>query len=334
MVSRIGSGLRCAGAGLVALLLGVLPAAAAPSCNTHPQYPLVDLSQPVTTITTKSGKTGVEAFKAIGIKTIARYYDWVGPDTTCKSLFPKETDALLAAGFSIVTIFQHENSDPETFLDKSRGARDAREALKLAGANGQPAGSAIYFAVDGVDQTIKDSVFEWRVNKGQVVQPERKKRLLAADPSFRKHIKFYERFRIYHRLAFGKPPEAITHGDMLPFVDHYFSELNRVLKADGRYRIGGYGSGLVCEHLLKKKLVEFCWLAMSTGWPRSKEFLASGKWTLVQQHTTFCKNWQFNGKETARFDFNRVQRKDFGQWSKKGKVTPAAGLPEKCKPSW
>lgn len=307
---------------------------AAPSCNTHKEFPTVDLSQPVTTITTKSGKTGVQAFKAIGIRTIARYYDWVDAETTCKSLFPKESDAIIAAGFSILTIFQHENSDPETFLDKSRGAKDAREALKLAAANGQPPGSAIYFAVDGVDQTIKDSVFEWRVNKGQVVQAARKKRLLTADPSFRKHIKFYERFRHYHKAKFGKHAEAVSHRDMLPFVDHYFREVNRVLKADGRYRIGVYGSGMVCSHVRGKNLAEFCWLAMSTGWPGTKEYFASGKWNLVQQHSTFCKNWQFNGKETARFDFNRVKGGDVGQWSKKGKVTPAAGLPAKCKPSW
>ncbi len=305
-----------------------------PSCNSHVAYTAVDLSQPVTTITTKSGKSGVQAFKAIGIKTVARYYDWVDADITCKSLFPSESDALIKAGFSVLTIFQHENSDPETFLDKSRGATDARHAIALAAANGQPPGSAIYFAVDGVDQTIKDLVFEWRVNKGLVVQAARKKRLLKADPSFRKHIRFYERFRLYHRKHFGKTAEAVAAHDMLPFVDHYFREVNRVLKADGRYRTGGYGSGMVCKHLLHKKMVEFCWLAMSTGWPGSKEFLASGKWSLVQQRTTFCKNWQFKGRETARFDFNRMKGGNVGQWSKKGPVTPAKALPATCKPSW
>ena len=316
------------------LLLASATAWSAPSCNSHREFPAVDLSQPVTTITTKSGKTGLEAFKAIGVKTIARYYDWVDEDTTCKSLWPRESDAIIKAGFSIVTIFQHANSDPETFLDKSRGAKDAREALKLAGANGQPPGSAIYFAVDGVDQAIHDSVFEWRINKGQNVQPARKKRLLRADASYRKHIAFYERFRHYHRKHFGKPAEAIKGHDILPFVKHYFAEVNRVLKADGRYRTGGYGSGATCDMLLKNKLVSFCWLAMSTGWPGSKTFASSGRWSLSQQHTTFCKNWQFNGREMARFDFNRMKSGDVGQWSKKGKVTPAAGLPAKCKPSW
>lgn len=319
---------------LATTLLFAAHALAAPTCNSHREFPAVDLSQPVTTIRTASGRSGLEGFKAIGVKTIARYYDWVDADTTCKSLFPKESDAIIAAGFSILTIFQHENSDPETFLDTGRGAKDAREALELAAANGQPPGSAIYFAVDGVDQTIKDSVFEWRVNKGSSVSAARKSRLLRADPSFRKHIKFYERFRKYHRSAFRKNADAVKAGDIIPFVDHYFTELNRVMKADGRYRIGAYGSGMVCRHLLKRKLAEFCWLAMSTGWPQSKEFQSSGNWSLVQQRTTFCKGWKFNGREMARFDFNRMKSGDVGQWSRKGKVTPAPGLAAKCKPSW
>ncbi len=319
---------------LLALILGGAEAAAAPSCNSHREFPAVDLSQPVTTMSTKNGRTGLEAFKAIGVKTIARYYDWVDSETTCKSLFPAESDALISAGFSIVTIFQHENSDPETFLDKSRGAKDAREAIKLAAANGQPSGSAIYFAVDGVDQTIKDAVFEWRVNRGQSVSAARKKRLLRADPSYRKHIKFYERFRHYHRNAFGKAADAISERTILPFVDHYFNEVNRVLKADGRYKIGVYGSGQVCKHVQAKGLASYCWLAMSTGWPGTKAHRSSGQWHMTQQLTTFCKNWQFNGRETARFDFNRVRSGDVGQWSKKGKSKPAPGLPAKCKPSW
>ena len=310
------------------------PAIAAPACTTQSAFKAVDLSQPVTTITTKTGKSGVEAFKSIGIKTIARYYDWADGETTCKTLFPAESDAIIAAGFSIVTIFQHENSDPETFFNKSRGAKDAREALKLAAANGQPPGSAIYFAVDGVDQTVKDAVFEHSLHKGGPVPTARRKKLLRADPSYRKHFKFYERFRTYYRRAFGKQAVSIRASDMLPHVDHYFREVNRIMKADGRYRVGGYGSGLVCKHLLAKKHVEFCWLAMSTGWPQSKEFQASGKWSLSQQHTTFCKGWQFNSREMARFDFNRIKSGNVGQWSKKGKTTLAPGLPAKCKPSW
>jgi Domain of unknown function (DUF1906) len=322
------------GLGAFLLFASLSSAHAVPTCNSHREFPAVDLSQPVTTISMKSGKTGLDGLKAIGVKTIARYYDWVESGTSCKSLFPKESDAIIAAGFSIITIFQHENSDPETFFDKSRGARDAREAIAMAAANGQPAGSAIYFAVDGVDQTVKDSVFEWNVNNGTSVPPARRNRLLTADRSFQKHIKFYERFRQYHRRVFGKHATAVQAGDVLPYVNRYFTDVNRILKADGRYRVGVYGSGLVCKHLTGKKLAEHCWLAMSTGWPMSKEVQASGNWSLVQQQTTFCKGWKFNDREMARFDFNRMKSGDVGQWNKKGRVTPAKVLPSKCRPSW
>ena len=319
---------------MLVLMATTFAALAAPSCNTHKEFPAVDMSQPVTTISTVSGKTGVQAFKAIGVKTIARYYDWPDKDITCKSLLPAESDAIITAGLSIVSVFQHENSDPETFFDRSRGTIDGKAALKLAAANGQPAGSAIYFAVDGVDQTVKDAVFEFSVNKGQKVSKARRKRLLAADPSYRKHIKFYERFLSYHRVAFGKPVPSIRAADMLPHIERYFRNVNAVLKADGKYKIGVYGSGLTCKHIMTKGLASYCWLAMSTGWPGYKEVYASGKWSLAQQRSTFCKNWKFRGRESARFDFNRVKGQDFGQWSKKGQVTKLASLPTQCKLSW
>jgi hypothetical protein len=195
------------GLATLALCASSIAAVAAPRCATQGGMSAVDLSQPVTTITTKSGKSGTEALKSIGIKTVARYYAWVGPETTCKSLFPSESDALIAAGFNIITIFQYENSDPETFINPSRGAKDANEALKLAAANGQPSGSAIYFAVDGVDQVIKDSVFEYSLHRGGPVSKARRKKLLRADASFRKHLAFYERFRHYHRSVFKKSAE-------------------------------------------------------------------------------------------------------------------------------
>lgn len=308
------------------------PALAAPSCNTHKEFTAVDLSQPVTSITTKSGKSGVEAFKAIGIKTIARYYDWPAADITCKSLLPAESDAIIAAGLNILTIFQHENSDPESFFDRSKGAIDAKAALKMAAANGQPKGSAIYFAVDGVDQTIKDAVFEYGVNNGKSVSKARRNRLLKADMAFRKHIHFYERFLRYHKSVFRKPVPSIRASDMLPAVERYFRAVKSGI--NGKYKIGVYGSGMVCKHLRAKGLVEYCWLAMSTGWPGYKEVYASSKWSLAQQHTTYCKNWKFRDRETARFDFNRVKGSDFGQWSKKGAVTNLAILPTKCRLGW
>jgi Domain of unknown function (DUF1906) len=319
-------------------LVGCAAAMAEPSCNTQSGMSAVDLSQPITTIRSKSGKSGVEAFKTIGVKTIARYYDW--PENgiiSCRVLLPAESDAIINANLNIVSIFQNGNDDPETFIDRTRGKLDAGRAIKLAQANGQPAGSAIYFAVDGVDQTIKDSVFEYAVNNGKVVSKARRKRLLTADPTFRKHIKFYERFRLYHKIAFRKSAAEIHASDILPLVEHYFREAKATLAANGSgYKIGAYGSGSTCAHLQKKGLVDYCWLAMSTGWPGFKQQISSGKWHMAQQRTTFCKNWKYENRETVHFDFNKVNgsKSNLGQWSKKGPVVPMSFLPTTCQDTW
>jgi predicted small secreted protein len=317
---------------LLSLFLLSSAALAEPSCNTQRGMTAIDISQPVTTITTKSGKTGLEAFKVIGVKTIARYYDWPEAGTiSCRVLLPQESDAILGAKLSIVSVFQNQNDDPETFFNAARGAVDARQAVKIAKANGQPAGSAIYFAVDGVDQAIKDLVFEYSVNRGKAIKKGRKQRLLKADGSFRKHIRLYERFRHYYRNIFHKDAANIKASDMLPFIENYFRAARGELAVSkSGYKIGGYGSGATCARLQSKGLIDYCWLAMSTGWPGYQKQLTSGKWHLAQQRSTKCSAWQYPSGERVRFDFNRVNKSDYGQWSKKGDVVLMPNLPKSC----
>jgi Domain of unknown function (DUF1906) len=311
---------------------------AAPSCNAQKGMTVVDLSQPVTTIQTKAGKSGVEAFKSVGVKTIARYYDWPEDGIiSCKVLLPAESNTLLDAGFSILTVYQNESDDPETFMKSGRGSADAIKAVRMAQANGQPAGSAIYFAVDGVDQTIKDSVFEYAVNKGGPVSKGRKQRLLSADKSFRKHIKYYERFRRYHLNIFKKAVPNVVASDMLPFVENHFREIKTAIaKSKTGYKIGAYGSGATCKHLQQRGLIDYCWLAMSVKWPGSEQQIKSGGWNLSQQLSTSCKGWKFREQETVHFDFNKVNssKPNFGQWSKKGEIIPLASLPTSCTLRW
>jgi hypothetical protein len=319
-------------------LVAMSSARAELSCNSHPGHTAVDLSQTVTSISTKNGKSGPEAFKSIGVKTIARYYDWPEDGViSCKVLLPAESDAILKAGLNIITVYQHENDDPETFMKAGRGRTDASRALKLAKANGQPEGSAIYFAVDGVDQTIKDAVFEYAINKGRPVSKGRKHRLLSADRTFRKHIKYYERFRGYHKNIFRKSASEIKAADMLPLVERYFREVkSTIIESKGGYKVGAYGSGSVCAHLQKQGLIDYCWLAMSKGWPGFDNQFKSGKWNLAQQRSTSCKNWKFREQETVHFDFNKVNssKPNFGQWSKKSVVTKLASLPTNCTLRW
>jgi Domain of unknown function (DUF1906) len=311
-----------AGALLLCLTLNVQADVPAPSCDPHPGLTAADFSQDVTNIDTNDNREGPDALKKLGLKTVIRYYDWPSENKQCKTLMPDESDVIIKAGLSIVTVFQYKGEDPERFLARKHGAPDAKRALELAAANGQPPGSAIYFAVDGVDAAMKDLVFEYSLHRGGPMSRSRRSRLINADSSYRRHVDHYARFRLYHKRYFGKTVDAIGPHDLLPFIDDYFKGVNSVFKAqpDGRtFKIGAYGSGLVCEHLMTQKLVDYCWLSQSQGWPGFQKFYASGKWSMVQKMTTRCKVLRFQGAEKLNFDFNRVNPKmsDYGQWSHK-----------------
>lgn len=132
----------------LAALLGVLvcaPALAAPRCEAGNGYVAADLSQPIDT-------RFVEGLKSIGVGTIIRYYDWEPPTLPRKTLEQGELDLIASNGLSVAVVFQHRGDKTETFEDPTRGETDARRALELARALGQPKGTAIYFGIDGVDQ--------------------------------------------------------------------------------------------------------------------------------------------------------------------------------------
>jgi Domain of unknown function (DUF1906) len=67
----------------------------------------------------------------------------------------------------------------------------------------------------------------------------------------------------------GGDPEARKF--VQRYVRSYFEEVAQTMKASG-YKIGAYGSGLVCSHLLDARLVDYCWLANATSWPGYVEF--------------------------------------------------------------
>ena len=323
-----------AGALLLCLTLNVHADVPAPSCDPHPGLTAADFSQDVTNIDASDKHEGPDALKKLGLKTVIRYYDWPSENNQCKTLMPEESDAIIRAGLSIVTVFQYKGEDPERFLARSHGAPDAKRALDLAAANGQPPGSAIYFAVDGVDAAMKDLVFEYSLHRGGSMPRDRKLRLIRGDSCYRRHVGHYARFRLYHKRYFGKAVDAIGPHDLLPFIDNYFKGVNSVFKAqpDGRtFKIGAYGSGLVCEHLMAQKLVDYCWLSQSQGWPGFQKFYASGKWSMVQKMTTRCKVLRFQGAEKLNFDFNRANPKmsDYGQWSHKVDASGAKDV--KCR---
>jgi len=70
-------------------------------------------------------------------------------------------------------------------------------------------------------------------------------------------------------------------------IRDYFGAVNDRLKPAG-YKIGVYGSGLVCRDMLERSLAQFCWLANAKAWPDYKSYFAARKWRLAQKRTEGC----------------------------------------------
>jgi hypothetical protein len=94
------------------------------------------------------------------------------------------------------------------------------------------------------------------------------------------------------------------------FVLPYFKEVAKAFKSSG-YRVGVYGSGLVCSYLLEEKLAQLCWLANATSWPGYATFEPTKKWVL-KQHLPTKKSDCF-GTEVDLNSGNGATD-DFGQW--------------------
>lgn len=99
------------------------------------------------------------------------------------------------------------------------------------------------------------------------------------------------------------------HASDLAILTAYFTEIDNQLGA--RFRIGVYGSGTVCTMLGKAGLASLFWLPKSLGWSGSKDFLASGKWTLFQASQELSPPWG-----TFDYDANQFNPAfaDFGQF--------------------
>jgi hypothetical protein len=249
--------------GLGMLALAPSPGNAAPVCEPGKGYVAVDASRQL-------NEGFLRKIKETGIGTVIRYYDW--PDETLpgKTLTIEELRLIAKVGLSVAVVFQHNNDCLCTFMTKGRGTRDAKRALELAKTFSQPAGSAVYFGVDGVDAQFLSLLSATDMPSGE--------------PQAKKFIQKY--------------------------VRGYFDEVAKVMKSSG-YKIGVYGSGLVCSHLLDEKLVHYCWLANATSWPGYKSFEGTRKWVL-KQHLPTRKADCFG----VEVDVNsgNGSTDDFGQW--------------------
>jgi Domain of unknown function (DUF1906) len=92
-------------------------------------------------------------------------------------------------------------------------------------------------------------------------------------------------------------------------VAAYFRELKAGLAGFG-YRIGVYGSGLVCNVLLSTGLAELCWLGAPTSWPDYHAYYQTRKWGLAQLRTSRC-----DGR-SVDFDMVNDGVADYGQFAR------------------
>lgn len=90
----------------------------------------------------------------------------------------------------------------------------------------------------------------------------------------------------------------------------YFEGIRRAFSEESGgnpdYRIGTYGSGLVCTTLTQKGLIELTWLAMSRGFRGTREALREGEFHIAQRapDTTLCGlGVDFNDPNPDRPDF-------------------------------
>ena len=89
----------------------------------------------------------------------------------------------------------------------------------------------------------------------------------------------------------------------------YFREVNARMAGSG-YRVGVYGSGLVCNALLANGLAELCWLAAPTSWPGFSAWFQTKRWRLVQLPTTQC------GGRSVDFNLANGPEAEYGQFGR------------------
>ena len=136
--------MRTAALGVALLVAAPAASGAAPVCEPGKGYVAADTAQQL-------NEEFLGKLKGAGIGTVIRYYDWADETLPGKTLTAREVALIAKSDMSVAVIFQHNNDCLCTFMRKGRGARDAKRALELAKSFSQPAGSAIYFGVDGVD---------------------------------------------------------------------------------------------------------------------------------------------------------------------------------------
>jgi hypothetical protein len=262
------------------------------------------------------------------VDTIFRYYDYVDSETTTgKTLRKAESDAILAEGYKIGTIFQHYNQNPAKFFEPNIGTLDAQQALAMADENHQPFGSVIYFGIDGPEDNFGPLTTEYQTDKGPM-SPERIAELKAKNNLAL--IKYYDLYVKYGPQYLGttqdlaKPPKPEA---MYGAIDDYFKDIEaafqsyRTQHGGNGYKIGMYCTAVMCK-VGEQRSIEHIWLSPQ-GRPGKyyKDFFKTlPHVVMVQWPETTCTHW--TGApigSPAGFDFNQVNDSysDLGTWDHK-----------------
>lgn len=108
-------------------------------------------------------------------------------------------------------------------------------------------------------------------------------------------------------IYFGVDGGWGLQGSELNQIRQYLIAASLVVREAG-YRMGVYGSGLICQTATSENLADLCWLANARGWPNYQEYLASQEWVMVQSLP--------ESVGTFEVDFNKINDEvsDFGQF--------------------
>jgi predicted chitinase len=83
-------------------------------------------------------------------------------------------------------------------------------------------------------------------------------------------------------------------------ITPFFTAINAVFAGQGfPFKIGVYGSGLVCQGLLAAGLCSYTWLTNSTGFQGYQHFYASKRWNLAQHLPKYYGKLQADPNETG-----------------------------------
>jgi hypothetical protein len=88
---------------------------------------------------------------------------------------------------------------------------------------------------------------------------------------------------IYFAVDFDVAPDAIA-SSVIPFFEGVREAFDSESYGGPGYRVGVYGSGLLCDTLVDRGLATLRWLTMSRGFRGTREALQDGRYHLAQRY--------------------------------------------------